>query len=238
MRDRFAVLDCGDCQSPAEVIALRSRLHSNNAALYYPWVRVADPMSGSDIALPPSGFVAGIFARNDAATAVNRAPANEAVVLASGFERTITAAEQQTLNSQGINCFKSLPGHGNLLWGARTISTDSDWKYVNVRRFIAYLEQSIAQGLQWVVFEPNNEPLWARVREIIGDFLRREWMGGRLLGAKPADAYFVRCDRTTMTQSDIDSGRLICDVGIAPIKPAEFVLLRIGQWTARRPPDS
>jgi phage tail sheath protein FI len=234
LRYRFAILDSGDRQSMPDVQSLRSKLNSSYAALYYPWVRILDPVSATPIDLPPSGFVAGIFVRKDLKGAINQAPANEVVVLATGFEQTLTDAQQAVLNPAGINCFRSFPGRGNLLWGARTISSDPDWKYVNVRRYLTYLEQSIDEGTQWVVFEPNNETLWTNVRRTITDFLYNEWISGRLMGTRQEQAFFVKCDSTTMTQDDINNGRLVCVIGSAVIKPAEFVIFRIGQWTADR----
>jgi phage tail sheath protein FI len=139
--------------------------------------------------------------------------------------------QQGFLNPKGIDVIRYFKGSGNLVWGARTVSNDPDWKYVNVRRLFIYVEKSIERGTQWVVFEPNDEPTWARVRRSVGDFLTRAWMDGMLQGRAKEEAFFVRCDRTTMTQADIDNGRLICVIGIAPVKPAEFVIFRIGQWT-------
>ena len=232
MSYRIAVLDSGDDQTISQVRALRARFDSSYAALYYPWVRVLDPVTRQEIYLPPSGFVAGIYARNDTNRAVYKAPANEVVNLALGFEQLLNKAQQEVLNPEGINCFRFFEGRGFRLWGARTISSDPEWKYVNLRRYFAYLEHSIDRGTQWAVFEPNGEALWANVRRTVEDFLLNEWQNGALLGDKPEKAYFVRCDRSTMTQNDLDNGRLVCLVGIAPLRPAEFVIFRIGQWTA------
>ncbi|MFN9745140.1 MAG: phage tail sheath subtilisin-like domain-containing protein [Betaproteobacteria bacterium] len=229
---RFAVLDAGNNQSIAQVQDLRARHDSTHAALYHPWVMGLDPFTRQPIALPPSGFVAGIYARTDIERGVWRAPANEVVRSALGFESMLNRAQQEVLNPQGINCFRFFEGRGRRLWGARTISADPEWKYVNVRRYVSYLEHSIGKGTQWVVFEPNGEPLWAHVRRTIGDFLFREWQSGALQGDRPGKAYFVHCDRSTMTQDDLDKGRLVGLVGVAPLKPAEFVVFRIGQWTA------
>jgi phage tail sheath protein FI len=234
MRYRIAVLDSGDGQSIAEVRDMRAKLDSSYAALYYPWVRVLDPVTRAEINLPPSGFVAGIYARNDTNRAVYKAPANEVVNLAIGFETLINKSQQEVLNPEGINCFRYFEGRGFRLWGARTVSSDPEWKYVNLRRYFAYLEHSIDKGTQWAAFEPNGEMLWANVRRTIEDFMLNEWQSGALLGDKPDKAYFVRCDRSTMTQNDLDNGRLICLIGLAPLRPAEFVIFRIGQWTADR----
>jgi hypothetical protein len=234
MRYRIAVLDSIDGQSISEIRALRAGFDSSYAALYYPWVRVLDPVTNSEINLPPSGFVSGIFARNDTARGVIKAPANEVVNLALGFQTMLNKSQQEVLNPEGINCFRFFEGRGNRLWGARTISSDPEWKYVNIRRYFAYLERSIDKGTQWAVFEPNGNALWSNIKRTIEDFLLNEWQSGALLGDKPDQAYFVRCDRSTMTQNDLDNGRLIAQIGVAALKPAEFVILRIGQWTADR----
>ncbi|MCB0154402.1 MAG: phage tail sheath family protein, partial [Anaerolineae bacterium] len=234
MRYRIAVLDAADGQAMSEVRAYRSRVDSKHAALYYPWVTILDPLTGEELNLPPSGFVTGIYARNDVEKGVQKAPANEVVRLAIGFEFLLNKAQQDVLNPEGINCFRFFEGRGYRLWGARTISSDSEWKYVNLRRYFAYLERSIELGTQFAVFESNGDELWANVRRTIDDFLFNEWKSGRLLGRKPEEAYFVRCDRSTMTQNDLDNGRLICLIGVAPLRPAEFVIFRIGQWTADR----
>lgn len=234
MRYRIAVLDSGDGQSISAVRAMRGKIDSTYAALYYPWVRILDPVTREEIYLPPSGFIAGIYARNDVNRAVYKAPANEVVNLAIGFEQLLNKAQQDVLNPEGVNCFRFFEGRGFRVWGARTISSDPEWKYVNLRRYFAYLERSIDKGTQWAVFEPNGEALWANVRRTVEDFLLNEWMSGALLGDKPEKAYFVKCDRSTMTQNDLDNGRLICLVGVAPLRPAEFVIFRIGQWTADR----
>jgi phage tail sheath protein FI len=232
MRYRIAVLDAGEALTISQVREMRAKLDSKYAAFYYPWVRILDPITRRVLDLPPSGFVAGIYARNDVNRAVYKAPANEVVTLALGFEQILNKGQQDVLNPEGINCFRFFEGRGFLLWGARTISSDPEWKYVNLRRYFAYLERSIDRGTQWAVFEPNGEALWANVRRTIEDFFLNEWQNGALLGSKPEEAYFVRCDRSTMTQNDLDNGRLVCLIGVAPLRPAEFVIFRIGQWTA------
>lgn len=232
MRYRIAVLDSGDGQTVSQVQQMRARIDSTYAAMYYPWVTVVDPVTQSELQLPPSGFVCGIYARNDIERAVYKAPANEVVALAVGFEKMINKGQQDVLNPLGVNCFRYFPGGGMRLWGARTATSDPEWKYVNLRRYFAYLEHSIDRGTQWAVFEPNGERLWANVRRTIEDFLFNEWQMGALLGDKPEKAFFVKCDRTTMTQNDLDNGRLVCLIGVAPLRPAEYVIFRIGQWTA------
>lgn len=236
---RIAVLDAPPNFLPGDARAYRSTFDSHRAAFYYPWVTVANPLfrPGRDdvrreINLPPSGFICGIYARNDVEQGVSKAPANEIVRGALRFESDINFAQQQVLNPLGINCLRFFSGRGFRVWGARTASSDPEWKYVNVRRFFLYLEASIDRGTQWVVFENNGPRLWANVRETVEAFLYNEWVSGNLLGANPKEAYFVRCDRSTMTQNDLDNGRLICLVGVAALKPAEFVIFRIGQKTA------
>ncbi|HKE47460.1 MAG TPA: phage tail sheath C-terminal domain-containing protein, partial [Rhodanobacteraceae bacterium] len=175
----------------------------------------------------------------DTERGVHKAPANEIIRglysdpndPTAGLQFNITKGQQDILNPRGVNVLRYFPGRGNLVWGARTCSLDPDWKYVNVRRLFIFAEESIDEATQWVVFEPNDEPTWARVRRSVSDFLTRLWMDGMLQGRSAAEAYFVRCDRTTMTQADIDNGKLIMLIGIAPVKPAEFVIFRIGQWT-------
>jgi phage tail sheath protein FI len=236
---RIAVLDTPPDQTVSGAQAVRSRVDSKYAALYYPWVVVANPLArpGADnvareIALPPSGFVCGIYARNDVERGVHKAPANEIVRGAIRFETEINFAQQGVLNPNGVNCLRFFPGRGYRVWGGRTISSDPEWKYVNVRRYFNYLERSIDRGTQWAVFESNGERLWANIRETVSSFLYNEWFNGALLGATPKEAFFVRCDRSTMTQNDLDNGRLVCLIGVAVLKPAEFVIFRIGQKTA------
>ena len=163
-----------------------------------------------------------------------KAPANVPLLGALGPEVALSKEQQDLLNPEGINCLRAFEGRGFLVWGARTLASDPQWKYLNVRRYFNYLEGSIARSTQWAVFEPNDEALWVNLRRIIDAFLYNEWRNGALMGAKPDEAYFVRCDRSTMTQSDLDNGRLVCLIGVAPLKPAEFIIFRIGQWTADR----
>jgi phage tail sheath protein FI len=237
LRYRFAVLDSGPGQSIEHVRAMRAGLTSANAALYYPWVRVKDPNNRRELSLPPSGFVAGIYARVDLARGASRPPANEVITLAVGLDQNVTEASLTVLNGESINCIRAFGPRDFRVWGGRTLSTDPEWKYVNVRRYLAFLEASIDRGTQWAVFEPNAEPLWANIRLTVQDFLTNEWRSGGLLGTRPEDAFFVKCDHSTMTQADLDQGRLICLVGVAVVQPAEFVIFRIGQWTADRPPS-
>jgi phage tail sheath protein FI len=231
---RVAVLDTPAGQVLSDVRNLRGQIDSQYAALYYPWVVVTNPNPNgpAELLLPPSGFLCGVYARTDDARGVFKAPANEVVQSAVRFERNINFADQEVLNPLGINCLRFFPGRGYRVWGARTASSDPDWKYISVRRYFIFLEHSIDTGTQWAVFEPNGERLWANVRETISSFLYSQWRAGALLGSDPSQAFFVRCDRTTMTQNDLDNGRLVCLVGVAVVKPAEFVIFRIGQMTA------
>ncbi|MFY0566340.1 phage tail sheath family protein [Archangium lansingense] len=236
---RIAVLDTPKDQLDSGAKTWRGEIDSKHAALYYPWVVVANPLARpgdesipKELTLPPSGFVSGIYARNDVERGVFKAPANEVVRSALRFEKDVNFAQQEVLNPLGINCLRFFPGRGFRVWGARTVSSDPEWKYVNVRRYFNFLERSIDVGTQWAVFEPNGERLWTNIRETIGSFLDNQWRSGALLGSDPKQAYFVRCDRSTMTQDDLDNGRLVCLVGVAVVKPAEFVIFRIGQKTA------
>ena len=231
MRYRIVILDSVDGSALSDVRNYRSQLDSKYAALYYPWVTILDPITQNEINLPGSGFVAGLYADNDILYGVQKAPANMVVQLAIGFEFMLNKGQQEVLNPEGINCFRFFENRGYRLWGARTISSDTEWMYVNLRRYFNYLEHSIDLGTQWVVFENNDPTTWSLVEQTVGGFLRSEWQGGALVGAKPEQAYFVRCDNTTMTQADIENGRLIVLVGASPVYPAEFVIFRIGQWT-------
>ncbi len=238
-RYRIAVIDGPEGSSINAIREFRGRFDSKYAALYHPWIEVLDPLAATApgvpqprLMLPPSGFVCGIYARSDIERGVHKAPANEVVRGLTRFEMNINKPRQDVLNPEGVNCLRFFEGRGNRVWGARTISSDPEWKYVNVRRLFIYLEHSIDKATQWAVFEPNNERLWAGLRRSVADFLFVMWRDGALLGSKPEEAFFVRCDRSTMSQNDIDNGRLICLVGVAPVRPAEFVVFRVGQWTA------
>lgn len=234
MRYRFAILAGQAEADTAAIRGVRGQHDSTYAALYHPWLVTPrlSGTSGETMLLSPEGAMAGIYARSDIERGVHKAPANEVVRGILRFSRDVTRGEQEVLNPEGINCLRFFEGRGNRVWGARTISSDPEWIYVNVRRLFIYLEHSIDRGTQWAVFEPNNEQLWLRIRLTIESFLFDVWRSGALMGTKPEEAYFVRCDRTTMSQGDLDNGRLVCLIGVAPTKPAEFVIFRIGQWTA------
>lgn len=236
LKDRFAILDGPKDASDLEVVQVfRSRYDSKYAALYFPWFIRSDPLDKVNIFVPPSGYLAGIYARSDVERGVHKAPANEVVRGIKDLKYSLNKREHDILNPYPVNVnvirdFRS-SNRGIRVWGARCITSDSDWKYINVRRLFIFVEESIEEGTQWVVFEPNDEPLWARVRRSVTNFLTRIWRDGALQGSTPEEAFFVKCDRTTMTQDDIDAGKLIMEIGIAPVKPAEFVIFRIGQWT-------
>lgn len=239
LKYRIAIVDGPYESSLTEIRGFRGRFDSKYAALYHPWIEILDPMfpmvpgtPPRKLLLPPSGFVAGIYARNDIERGVHKAPANEIVRGLTKFEVNINKARQEVLNPEGVNCLRFFEGRGNRVWGARTMSSDPEWKYVNVRRLFIYLEHSLDKATQWAVFEPNNERLWKNIKQTVEDFLLVMWRDGWLVGEKPENAYFVRCDRTTMLQNDLDNGRMICLVGVAPSRPAEFVIFRVGQWTA------
>jgi phage tail sheath protein FI len=243
MRYRFAVLDGPrpPQDTLSDVQTQRQQFDTKYAALYHPWLLIPDPYPANlsqiaDFPIPPAGHMVGIYARTDIERGVHKAPANEVVRGITGLQRILNKEQHDILNPYPVNInvirdFRD-NNRGIRVYGGRVITSDSDWKYVNVRRLLIFIEASIDRGLQWVVFEPNAEPLWARVRRSIANFLTLVWRNGGLEGAKVEEAYFVKCDRTTMTQTDIDSGRLICLVGVAPVKPAEFVIVRIGLWTA------
>ncbi len=231
MRDRFAVLSSNPATDTlGNINAIQPPQDTTYAAFYFPWIKVFNPLINQDSRIPPAGHIAGIYAKTDVERGVFKSPANEVVVGARSAEFQITKREQDILNPRGVNCIRIFPGRGPVLWGARTCSTNTLWKYVSVRRYTLYVEESIDQGTQWVVFEPNDEKLWARVYLTIKNFLITEWRNGALMGTKPEEAFFIKIDRTTMTQSDIDNGRLICIIGLAVVKPAEFVIFRLTQF--------
>jgi phage tail sheath protein FI len=245
MRYRFALLDSIPGTEPTgaqlpEVQAQRQQFDSKYAALYYPWVLRESPFPqnpaiATDLAVPPVGHMLGIYARTDVTRGVHKAPANEVISGVSGLQRALTKGEHDVLNPYptNINVLRDfrLQSRGLRVWGARVITSDPEWRYVNVRRLFNYVERSLELGTQWTVFEPNDQNLWAQVRRSISNFLNLVWRSGGLMGATAEEAYFVKCDTTTMTQADIDAGRLIVVIGIAPTKPAEFVVIRIGQWS-------
>jgi Bacteriophage tail sheath protein len=233
MGDRVAILDAPPGLKVQDMLDWRAKTNydSKYATLYWPWIKVSDPASGNNILVPPSGHMAGVWARSDATRGVHKAPANEVVRGAIALETRITKGEHDLLNPEGINCIREFPGLGIRVWGARTISSDQSWRYVNVRRLFNYIEESVLEGTQWVVFEPNDQALWARVRRTITAFLLGSWRDGALFGATPEEAFYVKCDAENNPPESVDAGRLICEIGIAPVKPAEFVVFRIAQYS-------
>jgi phage tail sheath protein FI len=231
--DRVAIIDAPPDLTPQEVKKWRMDVagyDSNYAALYYPWIQVMDPVTNQPINIPPSGHVAGIWGRNDATRGVHKAPANEVVLGAIGLAYQTTKGEQDTLNPIGVNCIRAFPGRGIRVWGARTLTSDPAWRYINVRRLFNFVEKSIENGTQWVVFEPNDRKLWARVRRDATAFLKTVWRAGALFGSSPGEAFYVKCDDELNPPESRDLGRLVIEIGLAPVKPAEFVIFRISQW--------
>lgn len=232
LKDRFAILQSRVDQVPKDLNTIKPDIDSKYAAFYYPWIKILDPQTNREKLIPPGGHVAGIYARSDIERGVHKAPANEIVRGARSLQFTINKGQQDILNPKGVNVIRAFPGRGIRVWGARTLSTDPLWKYINVRRLFLFLEESIDESTQWVVFEPNNEQLWARIKQTITAFLVTVWRTGALMGTTPEEAFFVKVDRTTMTQNDIDTGKLIVIIGVAPTKPAEFVIFRFTQFTS------
>jgi hypothetical protein len=242
MRYRVAILDSDRGQDPfglrlEDVQTQRQRFDSKYGALYYPWLVIDDPFAPNPnvpepVKIPPSGHVIGICARTDAERGVHKAPANEVIRGINDLQIKLVKEQQDILNPRNINALRDFRdrGRGLRVWGARCVTSDPDWRYLNVRRLFNFVEASIERGTQWVVFEPNDFRLWARVTQSVTAFLTAVWRDGALMGRTPEDAFYVRCDETTMSQYDIDNGRLIMLIGIAPVKPAEFVIIRIGQW--------
>ena len=226
--DRFAILESSVAAGPPE--RNNPSVNSEYCAYYYPWLTIVNPNTGVQLLVPPCGHMAGIYARSDTKVGVQKDPANEVINGIAQLQLQTNDQQQAILNPKGVNCLRYFTGAGNLVWGGRTTSTDPDWQYINVRRIFIYVEASIQRGTQWVVFDINADPTWRRVVRSVSDFLTGLWRDGVLQGATKEQAFFVTCDNTTMSQADIDAGRLICVIGIAPVKPAEFVIFRIGQW--------
>jgi phage tail sheath protein FI len=232
LSDRVAVIDPPPGLNSQQVKEWRAEYagyDSKYAALYWPWLQVMNPVSGNRVSVPPSGHVAGVWARNDDTRGVHKAPANEVLRGVISLQNVITRSEQELLNPLGINCLRAFPGQGIRIWGARTLSSDPEWRYVNVRRLFNYIEESILNGTNWVVFEPNDEYLWESVQRVVSAFLQRIWRSGALVGRTPGEAYYVKCDEENNPPESRDAGNLIIEIGIAPVKPAEFVVFRISQ---------
>lgn len=229
---RFAVLDMPQKLSkPKDLIEFRGLIDSTYAAMYHPWVQVFDRSANKSSYIPPSGSVLGVYSRTDINRGVHKAPANETVAC-TGLSINYTKAEQDILNPEGVNLIRALPGQGIRIWGARTASSSSSFRYINVRRLFIFVEESIKASTNWVVFEPNDSMLWSRVSITVASFLDNLWRAGMLAGDSASEAYFVEIGTNTMSRDDIENGRLICNIGIAPTKPAEFVIFRISQFTA------
>jgi uncharacterized protein len=232
MGDRIAILDPPANLNPQQIKEWRveqAGYDSKFASLYWPRIKVLDQATGQPIFVPPSGHIAGIWARNDDERGVHKAPANEVVRGALALESNLTKGEHDLLNPEGINCVRAFPGRGIRVWGARTLSSDPAWRYVSVRRLFNYLEKSILQNTNWVVFEPNDRNLWAKIRRTIASFLVLEWRKGALFGSTPSEAFFVKCDDETNPAEAIDAGQVTCQIGVAPVKPAEFVIFQLAQ---------
>jgi phage tail sheath protein FI len=233
-RDRLLIVDPPPSLTPMEVSDWRMKqagYDSAYAALYWPWIKLIDPVTNREIEMPPSGHIAGIWARNDTTRGVHKAPANEVVRGATGLAYNASKGEQDTLNPDGINVIRAFPGMGITVWGARTLSRNPSWRYINVRRLFNFVEKSIERNTQWVVFEPNDIRLWGRIRRDVNAFLTTLWRDGMFFGLTPAEAFFVKCDAENNPEATRDQGKLIIEIGIAPSKPAEFVIFRIQQWS-------
>lgn len=232
---RFAVLDIPqEKKKVTDVETHRNIFDTTYAAMYHPWLQVFDPLEKRNIYIPPSGSMIGVYSRSDQTRGVHKAPANEVVRSCLGLDCQYNKGEQDILNPKGVNLIRYFTGQGIRVWGARTCTSNTLWKYINVRRLFIFLEESIKRGTNWVVFEPNDDKLWARVHRTIDAFLTRVWRDGALMGTSAGEAFYIKVDRSTMTQDDIDNGRLICIIGVAPVKPAEFVIFRITQKTSEQ----
>jgi len=233
MGDRVAILDTPPGLGAQEVFDWRRdqlKVDSSYAALYYPWVKVIDPLSRQPVFMPPSGYLGGIWGRNDDTRGVHKAPANETVRGALDVQLQLTSAEQGLLNPAGINCIRVFPRGGVRVWGARTLAQiDPEFKYLNVRRLFNFIKSSIMQGTQWSVFEPNDIILWAKLRRNTSAFLNRVWRDGALFGVTPDEAFYVKCDAETNPQEVIEAGQVVVEIGLAPVRPAEFVIFNIRQ---------
>jgi phage tail sheath protein FI len=231
--DRMCILDTPPDLIPQDVLEWRrdkSGADSKMAAMYWPWIEVIDPLSKRPIMVPPSGHVAGVWARSDDQRGVHKAPANEVVMGATMLGFQLTSVEQGELNRNGINCIRAFSGRGIRVWGARTLSSDPEWRYINVRRLFNFVSQTLMEGTQWSVFEPNDERLWMKLRASISNFLTNMWRQGMLFGTSAEQAFFVKCDSETNPPEVIEAGQVICEVGISPVKPAEFVIFRLSQY--------
>ena len=237
----FLILDPPSAWSDAQAAASQPQAlatSSANAAVFFPRIQKRDALDPQSLRIAaPGGSIAGIFARIDSTRGVWKAPAGVKVMGADDLTLALSSADQSLLNPQAVNCLRRFPNRGILLWGARTLSgrnaTPSEWRYLSVRRLALFIETSLERGTQWAVFEPNDAKLWSSIRASVSLFLQQLWRAGAFQGSTPKKAFFVRCDRSTMTQADIDAGRLAIHVGFAPLKPAEFVVIQLSQKTAQ-----
>jgi len=220
--------------SPQDVKTFREGFDSSYGYLYYPWIKINDPITDAPWLIPPSGHIAGIYARSDTERGVHKAPANEIVRGAVGLEYPVTDGEQEVLNPEGVNCIRAFPGRGVRVWGARTMSSNPNLRYVHKRRFLMFVEESIAEGTQWAVFEPNDERLWAKIIRSGTGFLRRQWLEGALFGKNEEEAFFIKCDEETNPPEVRQAGQVITEIGLNIVETAEFVIFRVGQWDGGR----
>lgn len=245
LKDRVAILDAPQAQKSATDLSnydpAKGKTERGFTTMYAPWLVIADPNPGKTnglvnrgktVEVPPSGHVAGIWARSDAARGVHKAPANEIVHGAIGLTHNMSNGTQTQLNNRGINGIRFFRDTGYTVWGARTLATDPEWRYLNVRRLFNMIEESIAESTRWIVFEPNDDLLWASIRRDVGAFLNDLWTQGMLMGSSPEEAFFIKCDAENNPFDSIRLGRVIIDIGIAPVLPAEFVIFRISQYEA------
>ncbi len=229
-RFRVAVLDAPESLEKG-IDTIPMPRDSTMGAYYFPWVKIYDAEADQDVYAPPSGGVAGVYGRVDSTRGVFKAPANEIFRGATGVKYALTDAEQELLNPKGVNCIREFEGRGIRVWGARTFSSDPEWRYINVRRLFCMVEKSIQDGTNWVVIEPNTRALWKQIVRNITAFCLRLWKEGALFGDSPEEAFYVRCDDELNPPESIDAGYVVCELGIAPAKPAEFVVFRISQKT-------
>jgi phage tail sheath protein FI len=230
--DRMAILDPPPDLWPEDVRDWRMSVaghDSRHATLYWPWIEVMDPITQRPVLVPPSGHIAGTWARSDLRRGIHKAPANEPILGAHAPAFTVTVAEQGSLNSVGINCLRVFPGRGIRAWGARTLSSDPEWRYINHRRFVAYVSEALAETIRWATFEPNDPSLWVQLRIAAGSFLTRLWRDGALVGATPEEAFTVRCDEVLNPPETVEAGQVVVEVGLALVRPAEFLVFRLSQ---------
>jgi phage tail sheath protein FI len=235
MGDRMAIVDAPPDMNPMEIKEWRmetAAFDSSYAAMYYPWIEIMDPVTNRPMNLQPSGHMAGVWALNDNTRGVHKAPPNEVVRGVTNLTYSVTKGEQDTLNPIGVNCLRAFPGMGYRVWGARTLSSDPSWRYINVRRLFNFIEKSLQLGTMWTVFEPNDQRLWNRIRRDVNNFLMGVYSTGALFGATPAQAFYVKCDEELNPSHQRDLGQLVVEIGVAPVKPAEFVIFRVSQWSA------